>query len=96
MSEIAAMHGVTKNTVVGAVYRYRKNNNLPGRAEAANDVPFPTSRIEALTCGRCLWMGGSIASDEFCNQIKKSGSPYCEDHHKRVWSTYTQGERHER
>jgi GcrA cell cycle regulator len=80
-SEIGRRIGVTKNAVIGKVWRLA----LPRRREAQPnpkrpEIPFP-ARDE------CFWPIGNPGTPgfHFCGQAAVAGKPYCEAHCRRAY-----------
>jgi GcrA cell cycle regulator len=79
-SEIGRRLGVTKNTVIGKVWRLelppRRETPIPRRPEIA----FPAA-------DHCFWPIGhpGTADFRFCSQPVWAGKPYCEAHYRRAY-----------
>jgi hypothetical protein len=84
-TKIARYLGVTKNAVVGRAHRVSDARRLVGVAiRPLVEVGRPGLR--------CQWIEGEPAMDDACKcgAAAKAGTPYCDAHYRRCYSTATE------
>ena len=79
-SEIGRQMGVTKNSVIGKVFRLQLAKRRPSPSADADDQNV--RRLEWLGTGMCSWPLGETDKDDFhfCGQTAVPGKPYCRTH----------------
>jgi GcrA cell cycle regulator len=79
-SEIGRRMGITKNSVIGKVFRLQLSRRRPSAPAQSDDQNV--SRLEWLGTGRCSWPLGEIdeVGFHFCGAATVRGKPYCPTH----------------
>jgi len=95
MSEIAKMFKVTKNTVIGAIWRYRQALSAPPKPPKEpkiklppvpkykpGDMPKEGKTLADLLPDECRWPIGE-GPFKFCGEKRESHKSYCNHHYVR-------------
>lgn len=87
-AEIARRIGITKNAVIGWLYRQGLHNEPLGGPKRTPAPPTSAEFKPVLTDADwrgCLWISGEpvpLRPGLLCGQRRRDGSVYCEPHHR--------------
>lgn len=71
------------------------NSRIAPVPKTVRKRPLPETRADVIADKKvCQWLGGEIGHDEFCDNEKRNGESFCQEHLNRVYRPYTRRRNH--
>lgn len=86
MAQIGKIVGLTKNAVIGRIYRHRKAHDLHIQKQKYDDL----IKFDGPSPKFCQWIDGEPTETDACKCLQPVArkSSYCPAHTRRVWKIY--------